>query len=400
MKKLMALGLAAILTASASMAADFLFYGGDGYLANDSMGTRIAYDGFRNAVKQQMDTTRLGGGGSQGFAQLPSFSSDMGMAMAPSSRNGGGDRQLDCVYNSGFKVWADGFGSWANQDSNDGDGYKYSNGGFAIGGDWSSGGFTVGLATAFSWGQLDGQDYYVNRRTNSWAISPYVQWTNGKFYINADAGYQYSRFKNTTSVVGVSYSFTPPAYWLPNYSTGYDSYKSHSWNIGAEAGYKFNLGNFAMTPHVGLRYFNNQRNSYDMPFDTIFPTAGYAYEANVASLDKESYHVLELPIGINVGYEFRTGGMAFLPEVKFAWIPELDRVRPGSSGVIYNSAYPNLAAAYWETPGAERSRQGFMLGAGMKARLTSMISAHLDYEFTFRSHATEHHLNAGIGFSF
>ncbi|MCC8181012.1 MAG: autotransporter outer membrane beta-barrel domain-containing protein, partial [Planctomycetes bacterium] len=144
--------------------------------ANTSHASQMSYDSFNYSVRKRLDAVRSGEtvrdygryGGYGTYSAAPLYSSDAALGMAPATVVGPATRtatyaptrrQLDCVYYNGFTVWGDMYQTWSRQRSRNGEsGYKYRTTGPAIGFDWSSEVFTIGLATTFNWGNLKGVD--------------------------------------------------------------------------------------------------------------------------------------------------------------------------------------------------------------------------------------------------
>jgi outer membrane autotransporter protein len=348
-------------------------YAGTGY-ATDSYGSQLSYDSFNLSVRKRLESVRIGSV-SQPFGRTTvtpdtynypvgpvgpvgavSVGSDQAYAMTPSSRVASNSsyrrRQLDCVYYSGFTVWADLYQTWANQRSHGtDDGYRYRTFGPAVGFDWTSGGFTIGAATTYNWGKLKSKSGGDDRDLDTWALELFGQYNADLYYVNATLGYAHNRFH-------------------PSHS---GHYSTNAWNIDAEFGYKFNFSGFQVTPHVGARYFHDRHGDISSAW---------------GSISARDYYVFEVPVGVTLGYELNAGGMVFVPRARLGWTPELFR-RKGRVNTWYG-----------EENAARRGRNGFNMGLGVEARITQAISAHIDYNVGLRSRQHEHHLNFGAGFSF
>lgn len=353
---------------------------GSGF-GNESHGAQIGYDSFNLSVKKRMEATRVGSVGRTFSAAA--FSSDGALAAAPSSRSEtiyGSRRQLDCVYYSGFTVWGDLYQTWAAQRTRGGDdGFKYRITGPALGFDWTNGQFTVGAATTYGWAKIKSREYNNDRKNRMWALTLYGQYDTQNFYVNATAGYAYNRY----TASGGGFFTSPTAIGGMGYN---DRYSGDAWNFNGEFGYKFHFGGFKVVPNVGLRYFHDRVGSFNEN-NSAFHLQG----------SPRSYHVLELPVGVNLSYEIAAGGSIIVPRLRAAWIPELARKRGGWSGTVYDSTGTSWGVG--ETT-ARRSRHSFQVGAGIEAKITKAISAHVDYTCNFRSKYYEHHWNLGLGFTF
>ncbi len=363
--------------------------------ANDPYSAQIALDSFNYSVRKRFEAVRLGGF-QRGVASAPLVRADEALASAPSSRSSSvsgvsSRRQLDCVYYNGFTIWGDAYAAWAGQSNKDWLGYNFDTVGPALGFDWSNGAFTAGIATTYAWGKQKTKSISHKQDVDTWGVQGYFQYDCEKFYANATLGYGYNRYNGTR--------VDSQAVWYPGMvaaGVGAHSakYHSNSFNVDAEFGMKFNFKGFLVTPHVGIRYFHDRR-------DAINEAGGIGGFYNI-SAGRHNYQVLELPVGVNFGYVINAGGAVIVPQVKFAWIPELTRRRGNVSG-WYNGAdnagVPVLGVGLNESA-AKRARNGFLLGAGVEAKLTKSLSMHVDYNCNLRNNAYEHHLNLGAGFTF
>lgn len=352
---------------------------GEGY-ANDVLVAQNSYDSFRMSYRQRMEMARIGAFDG-GFAS-GSFKSRDAYGMAPSSR-----QAIDCVYTSGFTVWADFAGEWAKQDSQYNEtGYKYDVYGPVVGIDWSNGAFTLGLSTTYNWGDMDANDLPHQTDTNTFGLAAYAQYNTRLFYVNADLGYAYNKYDSNRYILD-------PTTGAVNLAQG--DYHSNSWNVGGEFGFKFNLGGFGITPNIGLRYYHDRRDS--------FSETWWGNGTPALAVGKKGYHTLEMPVGLDLGYEFRTGGMIIVPKLRFAWIPELDHTRGTSSMAIINNNWNtamNAPGSFYEVEAPSRNKHAFQIGGGVQAKFSNNVSAHLDYNVILRKNYYEHHLNAGVGFTF
>ena len=356
-------------------------YANDGYAAQSSIGI------FNQSVRQRLDLARLGAAQSSGGVGQASIGggdaygigsgSAYGRGRADSSRRAYSQRrQLDCVYTNGFTVWGDVYGAWTRQKTRGlDDGYKYYVGGPALGFDWSTGGLTVGAATTYNWGKNRNSTYnYNERRTQTWSLMGYAQWNTDLFYVNGTVGYGFNRYKSTRDAFAQA---VPYSAW--------DKYNSHAWNFDAEFGWKFNFSGFRVTPNAGLSYFHDRRGAID---ETSSGAGGWAMHSG-----RRNYHSLELPIGVDLGYEAAFAGALVSPKLHFAWVPELARER-GSAGGSYSNG------VRWFDDAPRRNRHAFQIGAGVQAKITQALSAHIEYNVELRSRFYEHNLNLGVGFSF
>lgn len=345
---------------------------------NDMYAAQIAHDAFTLSVKQRMQIARLPGSSYGGMAIAP-LRSDDAYGVTPSARGAyGSRRQIDCNYNNGFTVWGDIYGAWARQRTKDHhDGYKYQVAGPALGFDWSNGTFTAGVATTIAWGKMQGRSLPNDRKTRTWAVTGYGQWNGQNMYANATIGYGHNRYRSNDR-------WSTDPFGVAAYNTS-NSYKSNSWNFAGEFGYKFRfMNNLTLTPNIGLRYFHDKR-------DSLTETGATWTRLHVAD---KNYHVLELPIGVDLGYQIVTSGAVLVPHVNFSWVPELDRKRGAATGRFIASGQA------WEELSPRRGRNGFVLGGGLQAKFSDTVTAHLEYACELRDKKYEHRLNLGVGFTF
>ncbi len=340
------------------------------------------------------------------------FASDSAFA-APSYYGDYRRRQLDCVYYSGFTIWADLYATWGKQSSNGWeDGYKYRTFGPAIGFDWTNGPLSLGLATTYNWGKLDGNDYNHNRSLRTFGVEGYVQYNTDVFYVNGTLGYAHNKFSSDrqNSYMWNSTSRNYYSDYTRNY-TNSASYSSNSFNIEAEFGWKFFYRGWNISPHAGLRYYHDNRGSFTE--NTGYYINGTYANQNVLSMSSKNYHVLEMPIGVNVNYPIAAGnGTFWVPRIGFAWIPQLARTGGDSDGNVLNPSSdaidPRNGQGYGDNTygypyswsSNRRASQGFQFSVGLEARLTKSLTGHIDYDINFRSGAHEHYWKMGVGFTF
>ena len=321
--------------------------------ANDAFASQLTMDAFNQSVRHRMEVARFG---------------FYGNIQAPPAQNRVAANIQECPV-SRFTVWTDGYTTWGKK--KDGDGYKINLGGPALGFEWSNGPLTVGVAGTHAWGKLKGRDVTHENKTRTWGVTTYAQWNYERFYVNAALSYGHNRFKSTRKTIAGVYTPDDP---------GKAKYHSNAWNAEMEVGTRLNICNFLIEPNIGVRYFHDKRKSFTEQFNTQ-PANAYS---------KRNYHALEMPLGVNVGYEVGFFNGMMIPRMHFAWVPQFDRkfgkAVTGAPNFIHDSS--------------KRARHGFELGAGIQGKVFKGIDAHVDYNVNMRSKTYEHTLTAGLGWSF
>ncbi len=400
-------------------------YGGGGQIYSapsydSGFGGGGAYEGSgQNTYGNDYNTQNSGFAPNYGNGYSSTFASDSAFA-AP--YYGGSSyssdyrrRQLDCVYYSGFTVWGDLYATFGKQNS-DGweDGYSFRTVGPAIGFDWTNGPLSLGLATTYAWGKLDGSDFNHHRSIRTWGVEGYLQYNTDVFYVNGTLGYSHNKFDSDRQN---SYAWNSSAYYNNlGYYNGYAnsaSYSSNSFNVEAEFGWKFLVSGFNISPHAGFRYYHDNRGSFSENGSIWYNGQEPVGNENVLNMSSKSYHVFEMPLGVNVSYPITSSnGTFWIPRVGFAWIPTLSRSGSDANGAVVNPSdtavdpksfpyryYDETLGAYsWNSK--RRATQGFQLSVGLEARLTKSLTGHIDYDINFRSGAHEHYWKAGVGFTF
>ncbi|MDR1613316.1 MAG: autotransporter outer membrane beta-barrel domain-containing protein [Planctomycetota bacterium] len=391
-----------------------------GYAAQTSM------DAFNGSVRDRLSAVRIGDLFLTGYSSRGRYAplaSERAYGAAPSVRaatprgaygyEGAPRRQLECVYTSGFTAWGDVYGAWERQKAKGGGvGYKYRVGGPAIGFDWTSGGLTLGLATSYNWGtakNVGGFDKNT-RDTRTWGLMAYGQYNASRWYANATLGYGQTRFKSS---VRDASSFTDRYFNEAPYSGFYtvdlgDRYRNHSWNADAEFGMKFRFGRgFLLSPSVGLQFFHTRRRGVDetgaLSLETDSPTQNKFTGPVTLSSGARSYYSLQLPVGVSLAYEIAAGTALIVPQLRFAWIPELARSQGRASGdgvFIPTATFPPYPTFNYSDHAARRNRNAFRIGTGVQAKLNQYLSLHLDYDATLRARYYNHNLNLGLGVTF
>ena len=321
--------------------------------ANDAFASQLTMDAFNKSVRYRMQVARFD---FYGGVKVPPAQSYV-------------DGNLDGCPESAFTIWADGYTAWGKK--KDSDGYKFNVAGPALGFDWSNGPLTLGVAGTYAWGKMKDRETWHENKNRTWALTTYAQLNYERFYVNADLSYGRNRFKSTRKTFAGVYTPDDPA----------DAkYHSNAWNAEMEIGTRLNLCNFLIEPHIGVRYFHDRRGGFDEN-NTALPSNYYS---------KRNYHALEMPIGVDVGYEIAVCKTMLIPRLHFAYIPQFDRKA--------GTASADVAQVIRDS--SSRARHGFELGAGLQAKVYRSLSAHVDYNVNMRSKAYEHTVTAGLGMSF
>jgi outer membrane autotransporter protein len=279
------------------------------------------------------------------------------------------------------RVWAGGFGVWADAKSKNGVfGFDYEGGGVALGYDRrfeGVPGLRLGVSTAFSNGTMDNKDGLTEVDVDTYSIGLYGSYNlpGGLFF---DGNVAYGRAKNeyaTRQLVGA-----------PVVSGEFDV---DSWQFGARVGYVVKTGSWQFIPSVGLRYLKLKQDSWaERPTDV-------ARRWFAEKTDSE----LDVPLQVKISTTFEAGSAVITPEFRLGYAIVADK--PDN---LMNVGHINHNNVYepgtYPVLGIRSRRNTFQAGAGVKVNTGGALDFFVNYDLDAASGYKSHNASIGLGFEF
>lgn len=298
-----------------------------------------------------------------------------GASASPLAVSGGED------YGEGFsRLWAGGFGGWNEQKSRENlPGYEYDSRGLALGYEYSRDNFNLGLAAAYSGGDLKINELGYKNEADVLNLALYGTWLHDSgFYLEGGLGYGHAR--NDYRVHSLS---------VPG-GVKKGKYDSDAFSLDLELGYLAQLaGGFNLIPSLGLEYRRLKNDSWTESVN----------QADLVANRFSSGHDsgLNIPVGLRLNKLISfDGGEGFLvPEIRAAYVYAADKSRPS-----INAGYAGTRDGSAEMLGVDPGHNHWRLGAGLTGQVNDTVDLRLSYDFETGSSFTGHNLTGTIGFSF
>jgi outer membrane autotransporter protein len=273
-------------------------------------------------------------------------------------------------------TWADGFGHWANQDSQNGfAGYDYHLAGAAVGADRL---LDEGLLAGLSYGQSSADIDMDNDRgegdIESYFGSLYGSYFTDAMYVDTTLSYGRQCYQNVRSVeigelVGAAHS--------EHDGDVYSAYVETGWNLS--------LGKWTLQPFAALRYTLVEEESY----------AESGAEGINLRVEERTTDALVSDLGLRLACPFQRGDWLCVPEATVAWDHDFDL-----DDRRVTAAFDGSPATTFVTDGRDVDDDGVILGAGLTLIGKSNVSLSVNYSGELRSHYEAHALTGGIRYEF
>ncbi len=285
----------------------------------------------------------------------------------------------DCVPLGQSRIWAGGFGTWAKQNERSNlPGYKYDSQGAVLGYEYILGNLNLGLAAAYSRGDLKVNDLRYKNEADIFNLALYGAYIHESgFYAEGGLGYGHAwndyKVHNLAVPGGVKKA----------------KYGSDAFTADLELGYIARLPqDFNLMPSVGIEYTYLKNGNWT---ETINNPALIANR-----FDSGHDNGLDIPFGLRLNKLFRFGcdGGFVIPEIRASYVYAAEKSRP------------SIVAGYAGTPGGAKmvgvdpGRNRWRVGAGLSGRVNSRVDFRVDYDFETRSGFNGHNLIASVGLSF
>lgn len=198
-------------------------------------------------------------------------------------------------------------------------------------------------------------------------IGPYASFHNGKFYVDATAGYQFSEFKLRRQVGWVGFSDRLKA-----------AADGDGWAASAEVGGLLRTGSVRVQPFVGLGYRHAD-------------IGGFREGGGVAALEVANFRTRSLrgALGARASATLLKGGWAIRPTVEAQWQREL-RARPDSR---IEARFATADLPIFTLHPARLARDVGLTSAGVTATYRSRTSVRLGYSGEY---GADRHVQAAV----
>lgn len=263
-------------------------------------------------------------------------------------------------------MWVEGFGSTANQDTNNGQkGYDATGAGMTFGLDSDNivDGANIGAAFTYGMGNVE-SDSANNAETD---INSYIGTLYGSrvfdsgMFVNAQFGLGMNNYEMTRTVSGAGTATGETDGWQTS--------------VKGEIGRDFAAGNFTLTPSVGAQF-------------TYLDVDGYTETgAGAASLvvNPDAMATVDFSANARAAYTIALANGGTLQPNLRAGVS----TRAGDTNMDATSRFTSAATTF-ATPSVEADRTGFNLGAGLLLGSAGGVDLSADYDADMRSSYTGH----------
>ncbi|MCC8164950.1 MAG: autotransporter domain-containing protein [Planctomycetes bacterium] len=277
------------------------------------------------------------------------------------------------------RIWAGGGGAWAKQDGkNNLPGYTYDSDGAVLGYEYTFGDLNLGVAAAYSRGDLKVKDLRYKNEADVLNLALYGAYLHDSgVYLEGGLGYGHAWNDYTVHSIA-----TPGGSKKAKY--GSDAFTA-DLNLGYIARLPRDI-NFI--PSVGVDYTHIRNGAWSENVNTA------ALVAN--RFDSGHDNRVDIPLGVRFTrlYRFGDDGGHIVPEVRASYVYTADRSRPSIT-----AGYAGTSGGV-EMIGVVPGRSHWRVGAGLSGRIGSRVDFRVEYDFETRSGFRGHTLNASVGLSF
>ena len=279
----------------------------------------------------------------------------------------------------GHRLWAQGFGSKAQQDRRDGvDGYDADTYGGTIGLDTEtiSDNGVVGVAFSYANTEVDSKNANTtNSDVDSYQIAVYGDYDlDQTMWLNGMAAYAWNDVSTTRHNVG----------GIAGLNANGD-FDANQYTVQAEVGRDYTYDSMTVAPSFLAHW-------------THYDPDGYT-ETGAGGLnqvvDQDSVDIFELGVGVDASWQYETAsGMEFVPSLHAGYRYDL------VGDEVEATARFTGAGAAFTTQGADPARSAFNVGGAMKLYTTDNWEFSANYDFNFKSDYDAHagYLRAGVKF--
>ena len=210
----------------------------------------------------------------------------------------------------------------------------------------------VGIAYALAKTDVDSYSRDTQIKTHSAML--YGEYKPSNWFVNGILSYSMSDYEEDKTVAGV------------NAEADYDA---NNISIQAVTGYEYVVNNYYVTPTIGLRYMNIDRDGYTDALGT--------------NVDSNRMDILTAMLGVKFETDYTVNDWTFTPEVRAA--VTYDLIHDDDNALV---TLANGAAYSVDTDNLKRF--GYELGAGVKTYVNDEWELGIGYEGKFRQDYQDH----------
>jgi uncharacterized protein with beta-barrel porin domain len=202
---------------------------------------------------------------------------------------------------SGFRVWADGFGYYGHQDNKDDlNGYKANTWGTMLSIETPViCGFRAGLGGGYAYTDLDERKYGNNTNIHNYQGTVYFSYDPNAWFLDGGFSFGWNRYDGKRHINFAEVNRTARAKYNGKEYTGF-----------AATGYRYTYNCFDITPIASVLYSHLHLDAY---------TEKGAQSLNL-HINKQHYNYLESSLGAKVEYLYQTRCGTFIPEIHSFWL--------------------------------------------------------------------------------
>ena len=254
-------------------------------------------------------------------------------------------------------------------------GYRFTSAGMTVGMDYRfTRSLAAGLLLGYTGSRADVDDYDSKIKMDGYTLGTYGTWYTGGFFVDGQASYGWSDYKNTRRIV------------FPGLDrTANSSPAGSQLTLYGGTGYELALGKWMVVPNLNLQYIRLDIDSY---------TESGAGSLNL-DVDRQSTDSLQGNIGGQLYYKWDTGKGVIMPGISASYGYEFlrgsrditSRLAQGSSPFSIETVAPG--------------RNFLLCGAGVSMFMNNNASFHLGYDLQVgESKYTAHSINGVARISF
>lgn len=337
---------------------------------------RQAYDSLSGEIHASAKTTLVEGAAMVRDAvgdRIRAVFAGIGAPRLPTMAYASSDSAVSAPAEAGLAAWARGFGSWGRTEGNgNAASLKRSTGGIVTGIDSALGeNARIGVVAGYS-----RSTFSVPGRASSGEADSY--------HLGLYGGARFDRLRLSG---GLSYTGHDISTWrlaaFPGFSERLTAgYGARTLQAVGEAGYRFDLGRFAIEPFANLAYLN-------LRTDTIREQGGVA----ALFAKSQASAVTFATLGLRAQMQFDLAGTAATLNGTLGWRHAAGDVTPVSLQGFAGGAPFSIA-------GIPIARDAMIVGAGLGARIGQNAELDISYLGQLAKNAADHTFNAKLAVTF